>query len=350
MAHIAKFQASALGRMCEHYDRTPEIERGYVRNNIDTSRTSQNYNLAPNREGGQVQFIRERIESLNLKRVPRKDAVRMCDCVVTKPQSLSPEKTEQFFRSAFAFLQRRYGAENTVSAYVHMDETTPHMHYAWVPVTTDGRLSAKDIVNRRDLRTLHRDLQVHLEQELSCHVEVLLGDEKQQDKALSNVPQKQLNAAREGVKDLEEQRDSLSAEIALESDRLERLRRRAGELEKAIAAEKDRIRVENYAHEAIQGGAGTRALENEVREYQEATRRLERARDAIKERIGQLRERISEVCTRISEVVGGDLSGLSRDYLSEMRHKIELSGLRDRTRELERKRHRLKTREEGLER
>ena len=114
-----------------------------------------------------------------------------CDCVLTKPQSLDPAKTEEFFKAGFDFLAKRYGIANTISAYVHMDEpkAQPHMHYAWVPVTKDGRLSAKDVVNRQNLRTLHKDMKAYIERELGCEVEIILGPEKTQEKALSNVPQ-----------------------------------------------------------------------------------------------------------------------------------------------------------------
>lgn len=39
MAHLAKYNASALGNMTAHYNRTPQLERGYERSNIDVDRT-----------------------------------------------------------------------------------------------------------------------------------------------------------------------------------------------------------------------------------------------------------------------------------------------------------------------
>ena len=42
------------------------------------------------------------------------------------------------------------GIENVINATVHMDEATPHMHLGIVPVTEDGRLSAKDIFTKTD--------------------------------------------------------------------------------------------------------------------------------------------------------------------------------------------------------
>ena len=50
------------------------------------------------------------------------------------------------------------GAENVVSAMVHMDEKTPHMHFFPVPVTQDGRLNANKIYTRQSLRKLQSEL------------------------------------------------------------------------------------------------------------------------------------------------------------------------------------------------
>lgn len=355
MAHVAKYQSGALGNMCSHYDRWGgDLTKAAARDNINPTRTHKNYNLAPEREGGQVAFVRERIESLHLSRI-RKDAVRMCDCVLTKPQSLDPSKTAEFFGAGYEFLCDRYGADNTISAWVHMDETTPHMHYAWVPVTSDGRLSAKAVVNRYDLQTLHRDMQAYIQRKLSCEVEILLGQEKAQEKALSSVPQKQLDAAKAGLEALEVRKEALSREIALETARLERLRRerndaegRISELEQEITVERNRIIEEGYSKEAFEKGTGIGVLESEIREYQRTTRLFDRRRDEVKERIGQLRERIIEVRSRISEVIKGNMNEIPFDYIQKLKHRLELGKLRDIKEKLDREKPRASTQRKGL--
>ena len=80
----------------------------------------------------------------------------MVDWVVTLPQSFDGDE-QDFFQETYKFLNDRYGKENVISAYVHMDETTPHMHYAFVPVVEDKKkggykLSAKEAVNRKTCR------------------------------------------------------------------------------------------------------------------------------------------------------------------------------------------------------
>lgn len=91
----------------------------------------------------------------------RKDAVRLCDIVVTSDpkffSKLTDKAVKKFFKDSYDFLCDRYKKENVVYSTVHLDETTPHMHFGVVPITDDKRLSAKEIFNRQELRDLQTD-------------------------------------------------------------------------------------------------------------------------------------------------------------------------------------------------
>lgn len=54
---------------------------------------------------------------------------------------------DEFFRDCLDYHRQHYG--HVVSAIVHYDEDTPHMHVLSVPLTRDGRLSAREIVGNR---------------------------------------------------------------------------------------------------------------------------------------------------------------------------------------------------------
>lgn len=207
MAHVEKYQAAALGNMTAHYERKPEIQRGFRRDNIDPQRTPLNYNLAPNRGSDAVGFINERIESLKLKRKLRANAVRMADWVITQPQDLDPSESRAFFSSVYNHLAQTYGVENVVSAYVHLDESQPHMHFAFVPVTEDGRLSAKDVLNRNHLKVFHKKLQDAVETDLGHHVGITIDDEKKAEKAAKYVDMPEFQAATQKLSELSGQID-----------------------------------------------------------------------------------------------------------------------------------------------
>lgn len=63
------------------------------------------------------------------------------------------EPTEKWMRTTWKWLKSLYG-ERLLDVRLHLDETTPHIHALVVPLTEDGRLSAKDVFNRTALREL----------------------------------------------------------------------------------------------------------------------------------------------------------------------------------------------------
>lgn len=299
MAHVEKFQAAALGRVCDHFERRAELDHGYERENIDNSRSWLNYNLAPQRPVSQVEFINERINSLNLKRRPRKDAVRMCDCVITMPRSFDPSRQREFFNAAYAFLAQRYGAENVVSAWVHRDETQPHMHFAWVPVTQDGRLSAKSVVNRLDLKTLHPDMQVAMETALGCKVEIILDPEKAGEKQLSALNQSEYVAAKTELARIE-------GEIAAANERLEGVQQR----EQAA-----RDRSAELVREAYKAVDECKGLDQQIVQLKAEVAESERHADELAGRVTEVRGRVSWLERAVAAA-----RAKIRDFLGAVKH------------------------------
>lgn len=173
MANVAKYQASQTGRMCAHYERAPDC---FGNEYIDSSRTNLNYNLAAeDQKMNQIDFIKKR--KSEVKHSNRKDLKTMCDWCVTLPKNVKPGDERKFFEETYKFLNDRYGKENVISAYVHNDESTPHMHYAFIPVVYDRELgaekiSAKELINLSELRRFHGELQAHLEKEFGYDVGV----------------------------------------------------------------------------------------------------------------------------------------------------------------------------------
>ncbi|NFL33450.1 hypothetical protein FDB92_20245 [Clostridium butyricum] len=208
MAHVEKYTRSALGHMTKHYERAKDEKGQYVNfgnENIDLNKTELNYNLAPEKSINAYQFINEKCTELNC--LKRKDVNVMCDWVVTMPKDLSAEHEESFFKNTYDFLEDRYGKNNVVSAYVHKDEITPHMHFSFVPVVYDEKkdrykISAKERVNRVDLKTFHRDLDKYLEQSMGFKVNVLNEMTKEGNKSIEELKR---GSAIDKLKEIEEQ-------------------------------------------------------------------------------------------------------------------------------------------------
>ena len=73
------------------------------------------------------------------------------------------EQIKEYFEHALEFLKQKQRAETFVSAVVHLDEKTPHMHVAFVPLTEDNRLSAKEIIgNKAKLSQWQSDYWTHM--------------------------------------------------------------------------------------------------------------------------------------------------------------------------------------------
>jgi len=193
MAHVAKYTRAVCGHMFKHYERAKDGNGGYIKfgnEDIDTSKSHLNYNLAPHRAQGQGAFVKEHCTADNVFCMNRKDVNVMASWVVTQPKDLPPEKSKEFFEQSYAFLAKRYGEENVVSAYVHNDETTPHMHFAFVPITKNtgkkkGSKTAKEytvsfnkLITRTELKAFHPALEKHLEYYFGHTVGILNGATK----------------------------------------------------------------------------------------------------------------------------------------------------------------------------
>ena len=161
--HMDKFKKEAVRGIQSHNNRERE---SHSNPNIDYSKSQGNYDLH-GQKAEYAQAIQNRIDDLLLVKAVRKDAVHMCGLIVSSDREFfwrcGPEETRRFFEESVAFLSAFVGKENVVSAMVHMDEKTPHMHFLHVPVTQDGKLNANKIYTRESLKILQTEFHRHLQ-------------------------------------------------------------------------------------------------------------------------------------------------------------------------------------------
>lgn len=213
MANMQKYTRGAIGHLFKHYERGLDDNGEYVKfgnTSIDLERTYLNYSL---KNGSAMKNYLDRMNEV--KCLKRADVNVMCSWIVTIPQDLKDTKYEDdFFKKTYSFLCDRYGEQNVVSANVHKDETTPHLHFAFIPVITDDKgiekVCAKKVCCKTDLQTFHKDLKKHLESELGIDVAILNGATENGNKTILELKNKSL----------EEQNKALDDEIRLKSDEL----------------------------------------------------------------------------------------------------------------------------------
>lgn len=119
------------------------LNHNYSNKDIDPSRTSENYHLKKIQAESYLQEF-DRIRTRqglkgNLRLQGKKQSTILCEFVITSDKEffdrLGGERTRQFFSHAYDFVCSKAGGEQYVlSAVVHMDEATPHMHVAFIPV------------------------------------------------------------------------------------------------------------------------------------------------------------------------------------------------------------------------
>ena len=162
--HMDKFKKDAIRGIQSHNRRERE---SHSNPDIDYSRSTGNYDLHEFASANYMQAIQNRIDDLLMVKAVRKDAVHLCGLIVSSDKvfftRMGKDETRRFFEEAAAYLTDFVGKENVISAMVHMDEKTPHMHFLHVPVTPDGRLSANSIYTRASLKKLQTDLPLYLQ-------------------------------------------------------------------------------------------------------------------------------------------------------------------------------------------
>lgn len=127
-------------------------ERGNSNTNPDIKHdlTAQNYSLRDTERSYNEAIERRMKEGYKAQKAPRKDAVRLVELLFTSDSEffarLTAEQEREFFRDCYKFASKQFGEDNIIAATVHKDEKTPHLHLDFVPLTSDGRLSAKDVL------------------------------------------------------------------------------------------------------------------------------------------------------------------------------------------------------------
>lgn len=293
--HMQKMKMSALGGIQSHNRREHESKKN---KDIDYNKSANNHEFVLEDGISYQQSVKDRIADLNLKRAVRKDAVVYCSFVVSSDSvffyQLGAERHRQregekyesvlygirepspfeytskayqeeciregslrFFEKSVDFFADRYGYENIINATVHFDEATPHLHIGIVPVTKDGRLSAKSIFTPVELK----QLQTSFAEDVGSVFGLERGQEGNKVQHLDEVSFK-LKKKQEQLTEL----DSTISKIQLQQFETEKqaveVQSQLDEVQKA-KQDVEQLRLELYTK--------VNELEQAIKEYKEAT-------------------------------------------------------------------------------
>ena len=157
VVHMMKIKSGAVGGIQSHNNREHEPK---TNPDVDMSRSEDNYDLIPC--DNYKRSIKEKLSNLvESSRAIRKDAVVVCNFIVTSDNetmdALGADRQREFFEDSVKWFSDRYGADRVLNATVHMDETTPHLHIGVMPITQDGRMSAKAIFTKTEMKAIQTE-------------------------------------------------------------------------------------------------------------------------------------------------------------------------------------------------
>ena len=142
-----KYKSANLGLAYRHNERK---NSHYSNKNIDKSRTHLNNHLKEPMQSYEKEFERIRKE-YNLKGQIKDVSNIACEYIITSGkeffEQIGEEETKRYFKTAYDFVceYKDLGEQNILSAVVHMDEETPHMHLVFIPVVHTLNKQGKEI-------------------------------------------------------------------------------------------------------------------------------------------------------------------------------------------------------------
>ena len=151
-----KHKGPTIGQIEAHDERTKEE---YASNpDIDRSRSKYNFHIVEP-QGKYRRSVEQQIRESGCR--TRTDSVRMVEALITASPGFfkgrKQAEVKEYFEFALQFIEKHQSKETIISAVVHMDEKTPHMHLCFVPLTKDGRLCAKEIIGNKKKLTWWQD-------------------------------------------------------------------------------------------------------------------------------------------------------------------------------------------------
>ena len=210
-----------------HIDRSHK-DRNYGNLDIDKLKTHLNMDLYDPVDG-YPPFIQLKHRLSDVSHTDRKDLVVCVGCVITLPKDLKTTRygQEKFFRCCEKFLNEKFGKENSIYATVHYDETTPHLHYGFVPVVKkarkyrskakagqtyeEERICAKEVVTRAMLNSFHSELQAYLDANLGMPCTVYHDDGIKRDKTISELKTETIQLHQQAVEDTKQAQELKNA-------------------------------------------------------------------------------------------------------------------------------------------
>lgn len=146
---LQKYDGGAVMGIDTHVERRATSSR--TNPDIDFSKSSKNYDLQSQYQGTFNSRIKNVLKREGIDKT-RKNAVLLAELLFTASptffDNMSDDEIRQYFTDCYEWACKKYGKENIISATVHLDEKTPHMHLEFVPISKH-KLNAFELFNHK---------------------------------------------------------------------------------------------------------------------------------------------------------------------------------------------------------
>lgn len=145
---MTKYKANSLYKIEKHMERTAKES---TNPDIKTEQSRKNIDLSGNRQDTFYKLAKKRLAQIGIKKW-RSNAVILAELMFSASpeffENMTSNEIRSYFQSCFDFAAAKYGRENIVSAEIHLDEKTPHMHLEFIPISKD-KLCAKALFDHK---------------------------------------------------------------------------------------------------------------------------------------------------------------------------------------------------------
>lgn len=310
--HFEKYRYPSPG-LQRHNERKPGQK--HSNKNIRADKTKNNIFLKEPDGLSITQRVNNRIQDgYKKEKGIRSDAIKLIEATVQLGGEIGQAdewKQILVLEHAFEELKKVYGEENIVSAVIHVDETTPHLHMDFVPLTKDGRLSARDVLGNKGKMKKTQENYLKSMQERFPE----LNFQRKQDEITNGLEQKLFekftHLLREEREEFELERDEWLKEVA----KLEERERALDEKEQAFKDYREKtnetirqwkgyISKERHSIEIDKKANEQKAKELEEKELQLKAKEQElvNRENKVKEKETEVDQREIDVQTKETEV------------------------------------------------
>ena len=191
------------------------------------------FNVVLKESNNWLQDINKEIQAAGAK--ARSNSVMALDTIYTASPEFFQERTnaenDKFFQDCLKFHNEHFG--HIISAVVHYDETTPHLHIISVPLTKDGRLSARDVIGNKAKMSKTQDQffeQVGRDYGLECGIHM----DGQEKKTHISAQEHELREIRQKIARGQEELEAIEHSEESARIRAQEFKQKAAELQKQI--------------------------------------------------------------------------------------------------------------------